>query len=80
VPFFFKWPNFESVKLVGVYLTQFGRIKRNQNGMKLGQFHYYPSSVRKRRRKLLSDELLLVLAVGLTVGALGLWLILRAAH
>ena len=58
-------------------------IRRDQaepNGMKLGQFHYYPSSVRKRRRKLLSDELLLVLAVGLTVGALGLWLILRGSN
>ena len=77
---------------------------RNQNGMKLGQFHYYPPSVRKRRRKLLSaepnrmkrgqfhygvrqrrwkllsDEQLLVLAVGLTVGALGLWLILRVSN
>jgi hypothetical protein len=48
--------------------------------MKLGQFHYYPSSVRKHRRKLLSDEQLLVLAVGLTVGALGLWLILRVSN
>jgi hypothetical protein len=48
--------------------------------MKLGRSHYFPLSVRKRRRKLLSDEVLLVLAVGLTVGALGLWLILRAAH
>jgi hypothetical protein len=47
--------------------------------MKPGQFHYFPSSARKRRRKLLSDELLLVLAVGLTVGALGLWLILRVS-
>jgi hypothetical protein len=58
-------------------------IRRDQaepNGMKLGQFHYYPSSVRKRRRRLLSDEQLLVLAVGLTVGALGLWLILRGLN
>jgi hypothetical protein len=30
--FFFEWPNFEFVKLVGVYLTQFGGIKRNQTG------------------------------------------------
>jgi hypothetical protein len=32
-----------------------------------------------RRPKLLSDELLLVLVVGLVVGALGLWLILRVS-
>jgi hypothetical protein len=93
VPFFQRW------------LTQFGGIKRNQALMKLGQFHYYPSSsvrkrrrkslsaepngmklgqfhysVRNRRRKLLSDEHLIALAVGLTVGALGLWLILRASN
>jgi len=65
--------------------------------MKLGQLHYYPPSVRKRRRKLgpfpyylpsvrkrrrnvLSDEMLVVLAVGLTVGALGLWLILTDSN
>ena len=48
--------------------------------MKLGQFHYYPPSVRKRRRNVLSDEQLLVLAVGLTVGALGLLLILRVSN
>jgi hypothetical protein len=35
--------------------------------------------VRKRRPKFLSNELLLVLAVGLIVGALGLWLILRVS-
>ena len=56
------------------------RDQAEPNGMKLGKFHHYPSSVRKRRRKLLSDELRLVLAVGLTVGALGLWLILRVSH
>jgi len=61
-------------------LTQFGEIKREPNAMKPGQFHYFPSSARKRRRKLLSDELLLVLAVGLTVGALGLWMILRVSN
>ena len=73
------------------------RDQAEPNGMKLGQFHYYPPTVRKRRRKLgqfpyylpsvrkrrrnvLSDEQLLVLAVGLTVGALGLWLILRVSN
>ena len=56
------------------------RDQAEPNGMKLGQFHYYPSSVRKRHRKLLSDERLLVLAVGLTVGVLGLWLILRVSN
>ena len=45
------------------------RDQAEPNGMKRGQFH---CSVRQRRRMLLSDEQLLVLAVGLTVGALGL--------
>jgi len=65
---------------VGCVLDAIWRDQAEPNGMKLGRLHYFPLSVRKRRRKLLSDELLLVLAVGLTVGALGLWLILRAAN
>jgi len=52
-------------------------LSAEPNGMKRGPFHY---SVRQRRRRLLSDEQLLVLAVGLTVGALGLWLILRVSN
>ena len=52
-----------------------------KRGRKLGQFPYYLPSERKRRRNMLSDEqLLTVLAVGLTVGALGLWLILRVPN
>jgi len=41
----------------------------------------FPSAkYKKRHRNVLSDEQLLVLAVGLTVGALGLWLILRVSN
>ena len=53
------------------------RDQAEPNGMKLGQFHYYPSSVRRTRRKFLSDEMMLVAAVGLVVGALGIWFIVH---
>ena len=74
--FFSSGTNFEC-QIGGVYLTQFGEMKAEPNAIKRGQFHY---SVRQRRRRLLSDEQLLALAVGLTVGALGLWLILRVSN
>ena len=45
--------------------------------MKMGQFHHYPSGVRKARRKFLSDEMILVAAVGLVVGTLGIWFIVH---
>ena len=38
---------------------------------------YYSSNLRKPRRKFLSDEKLLVVAVGLVVGALGIWFIVH---
>ena len=53
------------------------RDQAEPNGMKLGQFHYYPSSVRRPRRKFLSDEMMLVATVGLVVGALGIWFIVH---
>jgi len=37
----------------------------------------YFLSLRKQRRKFLSDEMLLVVTIGLVIGALGLWFIMH---
>jgi hypothetical protein len=38
---------------------------------------WYFLSLRKQRHNFLSDEMLLVVTIGLVVGALGLWFIMR---
>jgi len=37
----------------------------------------FPCSVRKQRPRFLSDEMLLVVTIGLKVGTLGLWFIMH---